>query len=123
MRTLLATIGASTAALELMEVKIYKDMRNKVNRVTNCETANIEKTVTAAMQQIEDINLILRERGRCFEDDLRELAFCASKTWRSSCGNWENLSENISRSGVNHRLKRIGALADEIRRIQTAARK
>ncbi len=59
-----------------MEVKIYKDMRNKVNRVTNCETANIEKTVTAAMQQIEDINLILRERGEgALEDDLRELAF------------------------------------------------
>ncbi|PWL63102.1 MAG: DNA-binding protein WhiA [Oscillospiraceae bacterium] len=122
---LLATIGASTAALELMEVKIYKDMRNKVNRVTNCETANIEKTVTAAMQQIEDINLILRERGEgALEDDLRELAFLRLQNPEMSLRELgENLSENISRSGVNHRLKRIGALADEIRRIQTAARK
>ena len=122
---LLATIGASTAALELMEVKIYKDMRNKVNRVTNCETANIEKTVTAAMQQIEDINLILRERGEgALEDDLRELAFLRLQNPEMSLRELgENLSENISRSGVNHRLKRIGALADEIRRIQTSARK
>ena len=108
-----------------MEVKIYKDMRNKVNRVTNCETANIEKTVTAAMQQIEDINLILRERGEgALEDDLRELAFLRLQNPEMSLRELgENLSENISRSGVNHRLKRIGALADEIRRIQTAARK
>ena len=121
----LTAAGAPKSAMELMEVKIVRDMRNKVNRVTNCETANIEKTVTAAMQQIEDINLILRERGEgALEDDLRELAFLRLQNPEMSLRELgENLSENISRSGVNHRLKRIGALADEIRRIQTAARK
>ena len=60
---LLTMIGAVKCSLELMNVKIYKDVRNKVNRITNCETANIEKTVAASSSQVEDIRLIWRVKG------------------------------------------------------------
>ena len=60
---LLTMMGATQCSLELMNIKIYKDVRNKVNRVTNCETANIEKTVAASASQVEDILLIWERRG------------------------------------------------------------
>ena len=60
---LLTAMGAVHSSLELMNIKIYKELRNKANRVTNCETANIEKTVIAASAQMEDIHYILQKRG------------------------------------------------------------
>ncbi|MEG1773472.1 MAG: DNA-binding protein WhiA, partial [Oscillospiraceae bacterium] len=59
---ILTTIGAVRGSLELMELKIYKDLRNRANRSTNCETANIDKLVRAAQQQLDDIAR-LREAG------------------------------------------------------------
>lgn len=59
----LTAAGAPKSAMELMEVKIVRDMRNKVNRVTNCETANIDKTVTASARQIADIEYLILSLG------------------------------------------------------------
>lgn len=113
---MLTLMGAVNCSLELMNVKIYKDVRNKVNRVTNCETANIGKTVNAAATQVEQIRLIERTVGLDdLPDDLRELAELRLEnpemSLRELC---MELSEPISRSGVNHRLKRLAAIAGEI---------
>lgn len=72
---LLTLIGAPKSSLELMEVKIVKEVRNRVNRKTNCETANITKTVEAALEQIAAIRLIESSCGiQALDEDLRELA-------------------------------------------------
>jgi len=114
---LLTLIGATNSTLELMEVKIYKNIRNKVNRVTNCETANIEKTVSASAAQIADINLIISTYGEQYlADDLLELAKIRLENPEMSLREiGENLSKPISRSGVNHRLKRIAEIAQDIK--------
>ena len=100
-----------------MNVKIMKDVRNKVNRVTNCETANIEKTVAAAQEQISDIQLIQTAKGFAWlPEDLQELAQLRLEnpdlSLRELC---TQLSEPLSRSGVNHRLKRLSRIAQELR--------
>lgn len=110
-------MGASASSLELMNVKIYKNVRNKVNRVTNCETANIEKTVAAAVAQCEDIQYIFETRGKEFlPDELRELAELRAENPEMSLRELgEALSSPLTRSGINHRLKRLTALANELR--------
>lgn len=114
---LLTMMGATQCCLELMNIKIYKDVRNKVNRVTNCETANIEKTVTASASQVEDILLIWEKRGKeSIPEDLRELAELRVENPEMSLRELgEALREPITRSGVNHRLKRLSKLAQDIR--------
>lgn len=110
-------IGAGKASLEMMEVKIVKELRNKVNRATNCETANITKVIDASMKQTQDIRLIAENGGlEALDEDLRELARLRMENPEMSLRELgENLSEKISRSGVNHRLKRIAQFAQEIR--------
>lgn len=108
------TFIGSKAALEIMNVKILKDVRNKVNRVTNCETANIDKTCAAAQQQVADIRQILDRRGESFlPEDLRELAYFRLENPDLSL---RELGEELglSRSGVNHRLQRISRMAREL---------
>ncbi len=114
---LLTLIGAPRSALELMEVKIVKDLRNKVNRATNCETANITRTVNTAVEQIEDIRLIERSGGiGMLPEELQELArLRLSGADLSLRQLGEQLSPPISRSGVNHRLKRISEFAENLR--------
>ncbi len=114
---LLTMIGAVKSSLELMDIKIYKDVRNKVNRITNCETANIGKTVAASSSQVEDIRLIWRARGEeSLPEELRELARLRVENPELSLRELgEALSEPITRSGVNHRLKRLSAIAQELR--------
>ena len=55
---MLTFMGATHSSVQMMEVKIYKELRNQANRVTNCETANIDKTVTAGLQQLRAIEAI-----------------------------------------------------------------
>ena len=100
-----------------MEVKIVKDLRNKVNRATNCETANITRTVNTAVEQIEDIRLIERSGGiGMLPEELQELArLRLSGADLSLRQLGEQLSPPISRSGVNHRLKRISEFAENLR--------
>lgn len=110
---LLTFVGASGKSIELMNVKIYKDLRNKVNRLTNCETANIGKTVDASAAQVAAIRrLIASGRFARLPEELRAAA-------ELRLGNPEmslrELSEalHISRSGVDHRLRRILEAAEE----------
>mgnify|MGYP003289252734 FL=1 len=113
----LTFINAQQCTLELMNVKIYKDVRNKANRITNCDNANINKVVKASLKQIEDIKLIAEKRGLdSLTDELREVAeIRLESTGLSLQDIGESLEPPISRSGVNHRFKKIAKIADEIR--------
>lgn len=113
----LTFIGAQQCTIELMNVKIYKDVRNKANRIANCDAANIDKVVNAAMKQIEDIKLIDSVCGLdSLSDDLKEAALLRLENTEMSLQEiGDSLSEPISRSGVSHRFKRISKIAAEIR--------
>lgn len=114
----LTFIGAQQCTLDIINVKIYKDIRNKANRITNCDSANIDKTVNASLRQTEDISLIAKTHGLdSLPDDLLEIARLRLDNPVMSLRDiGESLSEPISRSGVNHRFQRIAKIADDIRK-------
>lgn len=113
---LLAFIGAPLASMELMQEKILKSIRNSVNRKTNSEIANINKTAKASAVQIEAIEKIKRVRGLdSLPDDLKSIAQLRLENPEHSLRDLgELLSPPISRSGANHRMKRILEIAEEI---------
>lgn len=113
----LTFIGAQQCTLDLMNIKINKDFRNKANRLANCDAANIDKVVNAAVKQLEDIKLIEKKIGLDnIPEDLREVAQLRLENYDMSLRDiGDMLSPPISRSGVNHRFKRISKLADDIR--------
>lgn len=113
---LLTTMGAVKSSLEIMNVKIYKDFRNKVNRVINCETANIAKTVNAAAVQLEAIQKIIAHgKLDSFSEDVRELALLRLDNPELSLRELgEQLSPPMTRSGVNHRMKKLLDMANEL---------
>jgi DNA-binding protein WhiA len=100
-------------SLEIMNIKIYKNMRNKANRVTNCETANISKTVNASIAQLEAIRRLKREHGfDILPEELREVAQLRVDNPDMSLRELGRLlSTPLTRSGVNHRLMKIMELA------------
>lgn len=112
----LTLMGAQNAVLELMGVKMYKDMRNNINRKTNFETANISRTANAAVEQVYAIEIIRDHAGlESLPEELKEVAFLRLENPEMSLRELgEALSEPISRSGVNHRLRRLVSIAQEI---------
>lgn len=113
---LLTYSGAVRCVLELMNIKIEKELRNKVNRVINCETANIQKTVAASMKQVEEIKLIIQS-GKMDElsEDLKQTAKARLENPEMSLTELcELMPIKISRSGLNHRLKKLSAIAHEL---------
>lgn len=110
---MLTLMGSIHCSLELMNIKVYKNLRNKVNRVTNCETANIGKTIDAAARQIEAINELMAARPHT--DIPRELLEISKLRIDNPDASLSELAKiaGISRSGVNHRLQRILKLADK----------
>lgn len=115
---MLTLMGAPKAAMELMQVKLLKDLRNKVNRQTNCETANLDKTVKASVKQVDDIEWILQSRGELgIPEDLREVANIRLENPDASLAELAGLLPfGLSRSGLNHRLKRLSKIAEELRK-------
>lgn len=113
----LTYIGAGLHSLEIMQVKIEKSVRNRVNRRVNCETANLDKLVNAANKSCEDIELILREKGADWlKPELRETALLRLENREASLSELCELSEKpLSKSGLNHRLKKLAQLAEELR--------
>lgn len=114
---LLTFIGASAMTLEIMNIKIYKDFRNLANRRTNAEVANISKTVAAAAPQLEAAEY-LRDRGMLEElpPELREAALLRLENPDLSLRDLAALSSDaVSRSGMNHRLAKIVAVAEKER--------
>lgn len=114
---ILAIIGAQSASLHVMGIKIEKDVKNTVNRRLNFEISNINKTVNAAKMQVEAIELIEEKVGiSSLPDNLQELAHLRLENPESSLSELENmLIEPISRSGINHRLNRIVNFAEKIK--------
>lgn len=114
---ILNVMEAHVALMNLENVRILKEMRNSVNRKVNCETANINKTVTAAVKQIEDIKYIRDTIG--FEElsfQLEEIAMLRLENPEASLKELgEMLSKPVGKSGVNHRLRKLSELADDLR--------
>ncbi len=111
---LLMTMGARKSAFEIMEVKIEKDVRNKINRKVNFETANIDRSVAAATEQREAIRR-LRADGRFdgLPEELREIAELREKYPEASLKELGTLlSVSLSRSGIYHRLNKIVSIAN-----------
>ena len=117
---LLTYIGAPMSAVELMNIKIIKDIKNRVNRRMNCDNANLDKTLNASFQQVQDIKYIFDVKGNTFlSEELRTVAEIRHENPDMSLRELgESVEPPLSRSGVNHRLKRIGEIAAEIRKQQ-----
>ncbi|MBQ1491142.1 MAG: DNA-binding protein WhiA [Blautia sp.] len=115
---LLAAMGAPVTVMELANVKILREMRGSVNRQVNCETANIGKTVSAAMRQLEDIDIIDRKAGlSSLPEALMQMAELRRRYPEATLQELGDLSEpRVGKSGVNHRLRRLGAIAESLRR-------
>lgn len=114
---MLAVMEANVALMNLENIRIFKEMRNSVNRKVNCETANINKTVNAAVKQIEDIELIRQNMG--FESlnealaDIAKLRLQYPEATLKELGMM--LDPQVGKSGVNHRLRKLSMLADTLR--------
>lgn len=111
----LALIGANASVLKFEDIRVIKDTKNNVNRRVNCETANLNKTVNAAVIQIEAINKIKkRKKWKSLSPSLQEVAELRLENPDATLEELgEMLTEPIGKSGVNHRLKRIIEIAEE----------
>lgn len=114
---ILNVMEAPVTLMELENIRILKDMRNSVNRQVNCETANINKTVSAAVKQIEDIEYIRDTIGLDdLPDNLREIARERLERPESTLKELgEALDPPVGKSGVNHRLRKLCDLAGRLR--------
>ena len=108
---------AHKALMEFENTRIYKGMRNMVNRKVNCEAANITKTVNAATRQVEDIRLIQEKMGlEGLPEPLRQMAYVRLENPQASLGELGKLLDPpVGKSGVNHRLRKLGELAKELK--------
>lgn len=113
---ILAFMGANKAVLNFEEIRVMKEISNNVNRKVNCETANLNKTINAAINQIEAINKIIKSNK--FEElpqNLQEIAILRKEHPEASLIELGSmLTKPIGKSGVNHRLKSIIKIAEEI---------
>lgn len=110
----LALIGAGKAVMQFEDIRIQKEMRGKVNRLVNCETANLNKTINASIQQIAAIKK-LQETGtfQKLEDNLKEIAVLRLENPDMPLVELGKLlKEPIGKSGVNYRLKKIMEIAE-----------
>lgn len=110
-------IGAHSALFNFENARIYKDMRNNVNRLVNCETANLNKTVNAAVRQKENIDLIKDTIGlEKIPKPIREAAELRLKYPDACLAELGKLMQSpLGKSGVNHRMRKIEEIAEKIR--------
>lgn len=114
---ILNVMEAHVALMNLENIRIMKEMRNSVNRQVNCETANINKTVSAAVRQLEDIEYIRDTAGlSSLPDNLYEIAQIRLDRPEATLKELgEALSPPVGKSGVNHRLRKLCAIAERLR--------
>ena len=114
---ILSVMEAPVALMELENIRILKEMRNSVNRQVNCETANINKTVSAAVKQLEDIEYIRDTVGLDYlPESLAEIAQARLERPDATLKELgEALSPPVGKSGVNHRLRKVSAIAENLR--------
>ena len=114
---ILNVMEAHISLMELENVRILKEMRNSVNRKVNCETANINKTVSAAVKQVEDITYLRDTVG--FENLPENLVEAANARLANPEASLKELGEALTppvgKSGINHRLRRLSEMAEKVR--------
>lgn len=117
---MLNIMEAHISLMELENVRIIKEMRNTVNRKVNCETANINKTVSAAVKQVEDITYLQDTVGlEKLPEGLEDIALARLSHPDATLKELgELVSPPVGKSGVNHRLRKIGEMADKVRKNQ-----
>lgn len=113
----LALVGANKSVIKFEEVRVIKETRNDINRLVNCETANLNKTINASVKQIEDINKI-KKAGKYNElpETLKEVAEVRINNPEMSLIELGKLLDKpIGKSGVNHRLKKLSQISEELK--------
>ena len=113
----LALVGANKSVIKFEEVRVIKETRNDINRLVNCETANLNKTINASVKQIEDINKI-KKAGKFNElpETLKEVAEVRINNPEMSLIELGKLLDKpIGKSGVNHRLKKLSQISEELK--------
>jgi len=120
---LIALMGARVGLLELENTKIYRSMRGSVNRKVNCETANINKAASASAKQIEDILLIRDRLGfEALSEGLDETARLRLEYPEATLKELGELMEpHVGKSGINHRLRKLGSIAEGLRAAEDSA--
>ena len=118
---LLAYIGATSSAFEIMNGKIIKEVRNNANRLVNCDTANIEKTLNASQKYIEAIEYIKsREAMSTLPSELREVSELRIEFTQASLNELASKCQPpITKSGMKHRLEKILQYAEELKHRDT----
>ena len=113
---LLALMGAHKALLDFENVRAVKETRNQINRVINCETANLDKIVDTSMRQINSIKVLKKHKAiDKLPDHLRELAYLRLKHSNASLKELgQMLNPPLGKSGVNHRLRKIEEIAEDL---------
>lgn len=111
---LLAFIGTNNSVLKYEEIRVVKETRNNINRLVNCETANLNKTVNAAVKQIDAINKIKRKKQfENLSENLKEIANIRIKNPDASLVEIGNmLKKPVGKSGVNYRLKKLVEISE-----------
>ena len=118
----LSLVGAHQAMMKFEDVRIVRDMRNSVNRIVNCETANLNKTIGAALRQVDNIRFIDNAIGLDqLPEKLREIARLRVEYQDVTLKELGEMVSTgvVSKSGVNHRLRKIDEIADALRRGDT----
>ena len=114
---LLNVMSAYSALLELENLRVIKGVRNNVNRLVNCETANLNKVISASVRQIEAIEYLARQnRLDQLPDSLKKMAEIRIMYPDASLKELgEKMTPPVGKSGVNHRLKKICEIADKLK--------
>ena len=114
---LLNIIGAHQALLKLEDIRVLKDIRNNINRIVNCETANLGKTIDASIRQIEQIKIIKKNMGlNKLPDNLRIIAEVRLDNPDASLKEIGfMLTPALGKSGVNHRFRKIEEIAESLK--------
>ncbi|WP_203334274.1 DNA-binding protein WhiA [Planococcus beigongshangi] len=118
----LSVAGAHSALLKFEDVRIIRDMRNSVNRLVNCETANLNKTIDAALRQVENIRFIDSVIGvEQLPERLKEIARLRVEYQDVTLKELGEMvsTGKVSKSGVNHRLRKIDEIAESLRKGET----
>lgn len=111
----LAHAGAHTGMLRFEGVRVKKGVRNTANRARNCDTANVDRALRAAFRQLENISVIERHAGlKRLPRSLREAAEARLENPEATLEGLCAIMENVSKSGLNHRFRRLEEIATEI---------
>lgn len=114
--TFIALIGASKSVLKFEDIRVQREMRGKVNRIVNCQTANLNKTINASVEQIEAIRKLQKSKQfNKLDENLKEIALLRLEFPDMSLIELgKKLKNPVGKSGVNYRLKKIIQIANEL---------